>query len=109
MSAQSALGDIQTEIERIEKEIENLSQSAPEKVLDFSEAFKQSKSIFFAGGAVASLGLGVALANNQDTKESATRFYFFGPAPASQPWRKPMAASNKAAANLKKSQQISRA
>ena len=50
MSAQSALGDIQTEIERIEQEIENLSQSAPEKVLDFSEAFKQSKSIFFAGG-----------------------------------------------------------
>ena len=78
MSAQSALSDIQSEIERIEQEIESLSQSAPEKVLDFSEAFKQSKSIFLAGGAVVSLGLGIALANNQDTKESAPWFYFFG-------------------------------
>ena len=78
MSAQGALSEIQSEIERIEQEIEKLSQSAPNKALDFGEAFKKSKSIFLAGGAVVSLGLGVALANNQDTEKSAPWFYFFG-------------------------------
>ena len=78
MSAQTALNELQGEIERIEQEIENLSQSSPEKALDFSEAFKQTNSIFLAGGAVASIALGIALANNQDAKGTAPWLYFIG-------------------------------
>ena len=78
VSSESALKELQVEIEKVEKQIQEISATSLDKALTFSEAFKKSKSIFLAGGAIASIGIGAALGANTEANSAAPLFYILG-------------------------------
>lgn len=78
VSSESALKELQNEIEKIEKQIQEISATSLDKALSFSEAFKKSKSTFLAGGAIASIGIGAVLGANTEANNAAPLFYILG-------------------------------
>lgn len=78
VSSESALKELQVEIEKLEKQIQEISATSLDKALTFSEAFKKSKSSFLAGGAIASIGIGAVLGANTEANSAAPLFYILG-------------------------------
>ena len=78
VSSKSALSELQIEIERVEKQIQEITAASLDKPLTFGEAFKKTKSTFVAGGAIASIGLGVILGANPESKNASPLFYMLG-------------------------------
>ena len=77
-SSESRLKDLQKEIEKIEEEIQKMTQNTLDRALSIGEAFQKSKSTFLAAGAATSIIIGISLNANSNTNNKAGLFYLLG-------------------------------